>query len=89
MLRADVDNTELCPLGEKCRECNGTHDLTVATFGGDKGMGVFCATVCRHCLKFGVNWHDIPVIVAFRAVAEHCEHLGIDLDEMADALKVS
>lgn len=89
MNHTDVDNTENCPLGEKCAQCGSTEKLAVATFGGDMGVGVFCSTVCRSCANSVVDWRNLPVLAAFRAVAEHCGHLGIDLDEMADALKAS
>ncbi len=81
-----IDDTEHCPLGERCFGCRGTEDLSIATFGGDMGVGVFCATVCHSCVESGVDWHGMPIMVAVQAVLAHCGHLGIDLDEMASAL---
>ena len=49
-------------------------------------VGVFCLTLCGRCADAG----ELPRIPswteAFRRVAQHCEHLGCDLDQMAAAL---
>jgi hypothetical protein len=49
-------------------------------------VGVFCATVCDRCVTAG---NPPPVrswLQAFERVGAHCEHLGIDLDQMAALL---
>lgn len=76
----NLDFTGNCPTVAICRGCGGTTDLAVATFGAQ--VGVYCATVCGTCVaqkRVGsINVHE-----AFELVAEHCGHLGIDLDQMA------
>ena len=49
-------------------------------------MGVFCATVCTRCVDAG---NPPPVRGWGQAVLrvwDHCEHLSIDLDQMAALL---
>lgn len=78
----DVDETDGCPRSEHCARCGGVSDLVVATFS--TWVGVFCATVCPDCVDYGPKMSGIAGTMEW--VAEHCEHLGCDLDEMADAL---
>jgi hypothetical protein len=73
-----------CPLADRCQACGTTRALEVATY--QTPVGVFCATVCRRCLHT-----DNPPPVrswgqACERVGAHCQHLGIDLDQMADLL---
>jgi hypothetical protein len=49
-------------------------------------VGVFCATICDPCIDAG---NPPPVrywIEACERVWAHCEHLGLDLDQMAALL---
>ncbi|GAB3565993.1 hypothetical protein GCM10027445_12090 [Amycolatopsis endophytica] len=78
----DVDNTRDCPCADRCSHCGGDDDLAVATYS--TLVGVFCATVCPACVEYGpdaLTWFS-----AAELVLAHCEHLGCDLDAMADAL---
>lgn len=80
----DVDNTAGCPVAATCAGCGRPDDdLAVATAGTP--LGVFCLSLCAVCAAAGT----IPVhsaAGALRAVLAHCEHLGTDLDAMAEAL---
>jgi hypothetical protein len=74
-----------CPLAGRCEACGRAEDLDVATY--QTPVGVFCATVCGACVAA-----DNPPPVrswgqACERVGAHCQHLGIDLDQMADILQ--
>jgi hypothetical protein len=73
-----------CPLGRCCEACGGGQRLEVATYRTP--VGVFCATACWPCVVIGNpppvrSWGQ-----AARRVGAHCQHLGIDLDQMAALL---
>jgi hypothetical protein len=73
-----------CPLGGLCEACGSSHRLAVATY--QTPVGVFCATVCRACMAAGNpppvrSWGQ-----ACERVGAHCQHLGIDLDQMGTLL---
>jgi hypothetical protein len=82
----DLDNTAGCPVGVRCESC-GTEGgpLAVETASAAR-LGVMCLTLCRRCAAYD---DQIPVSVstAARLVGQHCAHLGIDLDQMAAAMK--
>ncbi|RZQ62250.1 hypothetical protein [Amycolatopsis suaedae] len=81
----DLDNTTNCPLGAQCQLCHSVDNLGVATF--TTPLGVLCCTVCADCVNSDIRISvALPVIVAMTYVAEHCEHLGIGIDDMASAL---
>ena len=83
MAAADLDDTTRCPVATWCESCNRTEDLYVVT--ADSGMGgVFCMTLCGACCDLPLP--QLGVLEAVTRVAEHCGHLGIDLDQMADAV---
>ena len=72
-----------CWLGSRCEACGGQR-LELATY--QTPVGVFCATVCWPCMAVGNpppirSWGQ-----ACERVGEHCQHLGIDLDQMAALL---
>jgi hypothetical protein len=48
--------------------------------------GVMCLMVCRRCAAFGMA-PPVAVGTAVRLVGQHAEHLGIDVDEMAEAME--
>jgi hypothetical protein len=80
----DVDDTSRCPLGHRCESCGSEHDdLAVST--ATTPLGVLCLTLCPPCAAFA-EMPRVAVGTAVRLVAQHCEHLGIDLDEMAAAM---
>ena len=73
-----------CPRAGRCEACGATRALEVATC--QTPIGVFCATVCWRCLRTGMappvrSWGQ-----ACERVGDHCQHLGLDLDQMADLL---
>jgi hypothetical protein len=74
-----------CPLAARCEVCGAARQLAVATYRTP--VGVFCATVCGPCLAAGNpppvrSWGQ-----ACQWVGEHCQHLGIDLDQMGALLQ--
>jgi hypothetical protein len=74
-----------CPQAARCEACGRGRDLEVATY--QTPVGVFCATVCGPCVTAGKpppirSWGQ-----ACERVGDHCQHLGIDLDQMADILQ--
>ena len=73
-----------CPHGRRCETCGATRQLEVATY--ETRVGVFCATVCDPCIDAGKAPPVRSWIEAFERVGSHCEHLGIDLDQMASLL---
>jgi hypothetical protein len=73
-----------CPRAGRCEACGATRALEVATY--QTPVGVFCATVCHRCVDAGNpppvrSWGQ-----ACERVGAHCQHLGIDLDQMAALL---
>jgi hypothetical protein len=75
-----------CPLGRRCEACGGGQRLAVATY--QTPVGVFCATICGLCVAAG----NPPPIRSWGQACEeqvgaHCQHLGIDLDQMAALLQ--
>jgi len=83
VVSVDVDDTARCPVATWCESCSRIGDLYVVT--ADSGMGgVFCMTLCGECCERPLP--QFGVLEATTRVAEHCEHLGIDLDQMADAV---
>ncbi len=93
MAGADVDDTTRCPVATSCESCDrpgvpcweerGSSDESVLwVLTADSGMGgVFCMTLCGECCERPLP--SFGVLEAATRVADHCEHLGINLDEMA------
>ena len=74
-----------CPRTGRCEACGTPRGLEVATY--QTPVGVFCATVCHPYVDAG---NPPPVrswLGAFERVGAHCQHLGLDLDQMADLLE--
>lgn len=80
----DVDDVSRCPLGHRCESCGTEHGgLKVRTAGTP--LGVFCVTLCPRCAASDTP-PPVAVGTAVRLVMQHCEHLDIDVDQMAAAL---
>jgi hypothetical protein len=73
-----------CSRVGRCEACNATRALEVATY--QTQVGVFCATICGPCIDEGKAPPVRSWVEAFERVAAHCEHLGVDLDQMAALL---
>jgi hypothetical protein len=85
MNAVNLDDVSRCPLGVRCESCGVERDdLQVCTFELDR-IGVACLTMCPRCAGSEVV-PPVSVGTAVRLVAQHCEHLGVDLDEMAAIL---
>jgi hypothetical protein len=73
-----------CPLAARCEVCGRRRHLEVATY--QTPVGVFCATICDRCVAAGNppvrSWPG-----AVERVGAHCQHLGIDVDQMAALLQ--
>jgi hypothetical protein len=81
---ADLDNVDYCPLGCRCESCGVEgDDLAVAT--ASTPLGVLCLTLCSRCGNSSMI-PPVSVGTAVRLVAQHCQHLGIDADAMAEAM---
>ena len=81
----DLDDVERCPLGHRCESCGVERaDLQVRTV--TTPLGVMCLTLCPRCAGSGVV-PPVSLGTAVRLTAQHAEHLGIDLDEMAAAME--
>lgn len=81
----DLDSTANCPTGFRCESCGiESSDLAVGTaqFGR---LGIACLTLCGDCGSSGVV-PPVAVSTAVRLVGQHCGHLGIDFDTMADVI---
>jgi hypothetical protein len=73
-----------CLAARRCEACGATRQLEVATY--QTPVGVFCATACGSCIDQATappvrSWAE-----AIERVGTHCEHLGIDVDQMAALL---
>jgi hypothetical protein len=73
-----------CPRAGRCQACGATRELDLVTYLTP--VGVFCATVCDPCVAAGNSPPVHSWLEAFERVGAHCEHLGIDLDQMAVVL---
>ena len=81
----DLEDTSRCPLGHRCESCGAERDdLAVSTAA--TLLGVLCLTLCPRCLAFG-EMPRLAAGTAVRLVVQHCTHLGIDVNEMAEAMK--
>jgi hypothetical protein len=84
MTAFDVFSTANCPTGHRCEACGdaveGLVPMTVQT-----PLGVLCLTVCPRCGDADMA-PPVAISTAMRLVAQHCAHIGCDLDEMAAAL---
>jgi hypothetical protein len=72
------------PLGHPCESC-GRRAGPPGSIDGH-ALGVLSQTLCPPCAEFG-GPPRITVGTAVRLVAHHTGHLGIDVDEMAQAMR--
>jgi hypothetical protein len=77
--------TTRCPRAGRCEACGTARERDVVTY--QTPVGVFCANVCSRCVAAGKappirSWGE-----AVWRVGMHCEHLGIDVDQMAALLQ--
>ena len=80
MAAVDLDDTSRCPVAKWCEACHRIWDLYIVT--ANSGLsGVLCMTLCGECTTRPLP--ALGVLEATTRVAEHCEHLGIDLDQMS------
>lgn len=79
-----LDDTSGCPTAAECHDCGGAAELGVATL--ETTVGVFCLTLCDNCAEQG-SAARIGVVKAVTLVLGHCEHLGIDADQMEALLE--
>jgi hypothetical protein len=78
----DLDDRSRCPMARGCESCGQAEDLDVVTLGTT--VGVYCLTLCGTCVaagRFPTGWSATAELVL-----RHCEHLGLDLDQMAAVL---
>jgi hypothetical protein len=85
-MAVNLDDVSGCPLGVRCESCGvEASDLRVCTV--ELGpLGVACLTMCPRCASSSIP-PRVAVSTAVRLVGQHCEHLGIDFDEMAAAME--
>jgi hypothetical protein len=94
----DLDNTAHCTVAGHCENCGRIASLAtvqeLAAYTAGTPIGVYCLTLCDSCsddddrvVASARRLPEMSLGEAARRVAEHCQHLGIDLDQMADALK--
>jgi hypothetical protein len=84
--RIDLDDTSRCPVGHRCESC-GTERGDLAVTTADLGrLGVACLTLCPPCTDSNIA-PPVTVSTAARLVGQHCQHLGITVDDMAAAME--
>ncbi|GAA3624653.1 hypothetical protein GCM10022223_47160 [Kineosporia mesophila] len=80
---SQLDDTSDCTRRERCENCRSTKDVAVSTVRYT--VGVVCLGLCASCtsqnLSIGLSFDDVT-----DRVAEHCEHLGIDLGTLREAV---
>ena len=78
----DLDDVSNCPRGHRCESCGAERDDLAVQIVKLARLGVACLTLCPRCADSGVV-PPVAVGTAVRLVAQHCAHLGIDVDQMA------
>lgn len=82
--KGPLDDTSRCPIPEGCEVCGDSTETYTATY--QTAVGVFCLAVCDACLDAGEFPKEMSWPWTADRVAQHCGHLGCDLDEMAAAI---
>lgn len=82
----DIDDTSRCPAATACEGCGTATVLAVGTAEARGiGAGVFCVTLCADCVLEPLP--SLAPLEALTRVCRHAEHLGIDLDLMAELVR--
>lgn len=84
ILMPDLDATDNCPLAPSCATCSGSTGLSVQTIS--TSVGVCCVTLCRGCTEAGAT-PGMTLVGAVHGSLDHCMHLGIDADQMAQLMQ--
>jgi hypothetical protein len=86
VVHINLDNTDNCPIEQACVVCGTTAGLAVATYHVQVVVlsGVMCATVCEN---HAPALPPMAVLTMANRLANHCEHLAIDLGRMAAMLE--
>ncbi len=79
----DLDDTSSCNPASKCSLCNARGQLSVKT--ATTLVGVICLTLCAGCVAAGRSPRLSPAQAAVMSL-EHCQHLGITADAMAELM---
>ncbi len=84
----DLDDTSRCPRGGRCESCaDQADDLAVAAVRMG-ALGVGCLTLCSRCRRGAASvLPSISVGTTVKLCLQHAQHLGIDADQMAEALR--
>jgi hypothetical protein len=81
----DLDDVSGCPLGHRCEACGAEAPGLAVVTASLGALGVACLTMCPRCAQGG-SPPPVTVSTAVRLVGQHCVHLGITVDHMADVL---
>lgn len=82
----DLEDPSGCLIGEACEVCGDDLGESLGIAVAYCEVGVLCLTLCDYCLEQG----EVPTFAVTEAagrVGTHCEHLGIDLDQMDASLQ--
>lgn len=85
IIDVDLDDTSGCPRGVRCEACGVESDDLTVTTAALGPLGIACLTLCTRCADSDTA-PPVSVGTAVRLVNQHCQHLGITVDDMAEAL---
>ena len=83
----DLDDTRNCPTMSVCEGCGMDNELDLGTV--ETPLGVACVTVCATCAREPADGWRWNINYAALRVRQHCLHLGVDLDQMAEAIEAT
>lgn len=86
MTAINLDDTSRCPRGHRCESCGVERDDLAVCTAALGPLGVACLTLCPRCAGSDVA-PPVSVGTAVRLVGQHCVHLGITVDDMAEAME--
>jgi hypothetical protein len=70
-------------MGERCETCSSEMELNLEAVTST--AGVYCVTICDECTMFN-RFPRLSAAAAAEHVLEHCRHLSITADRMAELL---